>query len=194
MRSNKISVNVKKRNYVVFEPAQKETSSNLQLFFLQSNSYEQHSVKFLGVHIDNSLTWKTHINHVCKKVSKVTGIVFRSCYFLTEKTLLSLYYLLSYCSIVWTSTYPTNLNHIYLRQKRVMRAITKSNYLAHSAPLFSRLRVLDIYQINSFHVGKFMYKYQNRLLPSIFLELFQTSSQIHKYSTRSASDLRPLKC
>ena len=53
---------------------------------------------------------------------------------------------------------------------------------------------LDIYQVNSFHVGKFMYKYQNRLLPSIFLDLFQTSSQIHNYNTRSATSLRPRKC
>ena len=119
--------------------------------------------------------------------------------FLQKKTLLSLYYTLvypyiSYCSTVWTSTYLTNLNHIYLLQKRAVRAITKSDYLAHSAPLFSRLNVLDIYQVNSFHVGKSIYKYQNRLLPSIFLDLFQTSSQIHNYNTRSATSLRPHKC
>ena len=119
--------------------------------------------------------------------------------FLQKKTLLPLYYTLvypyiSYCSTVWTSTYPTKLNRIYLLQKRAVRALTKSNYLAHSAPLFSRLNVLDIYQVNSFHVGKFMYKYQNRLLPSIFLDLFQTSSQIHNYNTRSATSLRPPKC
>ena len=45
----------------------------------------------------------------------------------------------------------------YIQQ--AVRAITKSDYLAHSAPLFSRLNVLDIYQVNSFHFGKFMYKY-----------------------------------
>ena len=159
---------------------------------------EKNSVKFLGVYIDNSLTWKSHINHVRKKCQSI-GVIFRSHFFLTEKSLLSLYYTLvypyiSYCSTVWTSTYPTNLNRIYLLQKRAVRAITKSDYLAHSAPLFSRLNVLDIYQVNSFHVGKFMYKYQNRLLPSIFLDLFQTSSQIHNYNTRSATSLRPHKC
>ena len=60
-------------------------------FFKNQILKEQHFFKFLGVHKDNSLTWKTHINHVCKKASKVTGIIFRSRYFLTEKkTLLSL--------------------------------------------------------------------------------------------------------
>ena len=131
-----------------------------------------------------------------KQMSKSIGVIFRSRFFLTEKTLLSLYYTLvypyiSYGSTVWTSTYPTNLNRIYLLQKRAVRATTKSDYLAHSAPLLSRQKFLDIYQVNSFHVGKFMYKYQNRLLPSIFLDLFQTSSQIHNYNTRSATSLRP---
>ena len=134
-----------------------------------------------------------------KKMSKSIGVIFRSRFFLTEKTLLSLYYTLvypyiSYCSTVWTSTYLTTLNRIYLLQKRAVRAITKSDYLAHSAPLFWRLNVLDIYQVNSFHVGKIMYKYQNRLLPSIFFYLFQTSSQIHNYNTRFATSLRPHKC
>ena len=198
MCSNKLSVNIKKTNYVVFKSAQKKASSDLPLSFNSQILKEKNSVKFLGVYIDNSLTWKSHINHVCKKMSKSIGVIFRSRFFLTEKTLLSLYYTLvypyiSYCSTVWTSTYPTNLNRIYLLQKRAVRAITKSDYLAHSAPLFSRLNVLDIYQVNSFHVGKFMYNYQNRLLPSIFLDLFQTSSQIHNYNTRSATSIRPYK-
>ena len=50
------------------------------------------------------------------------------------------------------------------------------------------------YLSDSFHVGKIMYRYQNRLLSSIFLELFQASSQIHNYNTRSFADLRPHKC
>ena len=160
MRSNKLSVNIKKTNYVVFKSAQKKASSDLPLSFNSQILKEKNSIKFLGVYIDNSLGNPISTMYV-KNVK-----VYR-CYFqislLTEKTPLSLYYTLVYpyisnCSTVWTSTYPTNLNRIYLLQKRAVRAITKSDYLAHSAPLFSQLNVLDIYQVNSFHVGKFMYK------------------------------------
>ena len=131
-------------------------------------------------------------------MSKYIGVVFRSRFFFTEKTLLSLYHTLvypylSYCSIAWISTYPTNLNCIYLLQKRIMRATAKSDYLAHSTPLFLRLNVLDIFQVSSLHVGKFMYKCQNRLLPSVFLILFQTSSQMHNYNARSFTNLRSHK-
>ena len=57
------------------------------------------------------------------------------------------------------------LNRIYCLQKCAMRAITNSDYRAHSAPLFSKLKNLDIYQINTFQVAKFMYCYHNHLLP-----------------------------
>ena len=96
MRSNKLSVDIKKTNYVVFKSAQKKASSDLPLSFNSQILKENNSVKFLGVYIDNSLTWKSHINHVCKKMSKSIGVIFRSRFFLTEKTLLSLYYTLVY--------------------------------------------------------------------------------------------------
>ena len=85
MRSNKLSVNIKKTNYIVFKPAQKKSSSDLQLFFNNQILKEQHSVKFLGVYIDNSLTWKTHINHVCKKCRRLPVLFSDLVSFLQKK-------------------------------------------------------------------------------------------------------------
>ena len=34
--------------------------------------------KFLGIFIDENLTWKYHIEHVCNKVSKSIGIKYKS--------------------------------------------------------------------------------------------------------------------
>ena len=92
MRSNKLSVNMKKTNYFVFKSAQKKALSDLPLSFNSKILKEKNSVKFLGVYIDNSLTWKSHINHVCKNMSKSIGVIIRSRFFLTETILLSLYY------------------------------------------------------------------------------------------------------
>ena len=77
---------------------------------------------------------------------------------------------------------------------RAVRAITHSDFLAHSAQRFNRLEVLDIFQINSFHVAKFVYMHQNRLLSSLFPSLFSYGSDFHSYNTRSASNLRPHSC
>ena len=34
-------------------------------------------VKYLGVYLDNKLSWRTHIDKICKKVSKECGMMCR---------------------------------------------------------------------------------------------------------------------
>ena len=109
-----------------------------------------------------------------------------SCQLALQKTLIYPYIIYWYCT--WSSTYISNLNRIYYLQKRAVWAITNSDYQAHSAPLFSKLGILDIFHINTFEIAKFMFYYRNNLLPLLLLNLFVMNSQIHNYGTRTASN------
>ena len=107
------------------------------------------------------------------KISKTIGIISKSRFFLSSKSLLSLHYslvypYLNYCNIVWASTYPCNLNRLFLLQKRMVRIICGAEHLAHSAPLFHKLNILDIFNINAFLIPCFLYSYHNHLLPDTF--------------------------
>ena len=87
-------------------------------------------VTFLGVILDENLSWKSHISHIASTISKSVGIICRSSPCLTTLALKTLYYSLvypyfQYCIIVWGSTYPTNLNRLNLLQKRVIRIVNK---------------------------------------------------------------------
>jgi hypothetical protein len=77
-------------------------------------------------------------------------------------------------------------------QKRAVGAITNACYGAHTKPLFSQLKLLDIYQINTFYSAKLMFLYHNHLLPSSFHMIFNTGSQMHIYNTRA--DYRTHAC
>ena len=79
-------------------------------------------------------------------------------------------------------------------QKRIVQALTNSDFHAHTAPLFIQLKILDIYKINTFHVAKFMFSYHHRLLPPSFHNLFITSHQVHSYNTRSSNLYRSHLC
>ena len=107
--------------------------------------------KFLGILIDHHLSWKPHISLVSKKIWKSIAIIAKACFYLSSKTLLSLYHsfiypYLTHCNVAWSSTYCSNLNNncIYLLQKHMVQLMTKVNYLSNTAPLFCRLRLLDI--------------------------------------------------
>ena len=108
---------------------------------------------------------------------------------MSSNTKKSLYYTLiypylTYCTTIWSSTYVTNL-------KRAVRAMTNSYHLAPSAPLFAHLNILDIFKVNSLYIAKFIFSYYQRLLPSPFLNLFPTGSQINNYDTRTSAHFRP---
>ena len=127
------------------------------------------------------------------------GIIFRSRFFLSSTTKLTLYYTLIYpyivyCNCAWSSTYVSNLNRIYYLQKRAVRAITNSDYRAHSAPLFSKLVIFRYFPSQYVWNRQIMFYYRNNLLPPLLHNLFVTSSQIHNYGTRTASNYRTHLC
>ena len=62
--------------------------------------------KFLGIIIDEELSWKYHINHILTKVSKMVGIMAKARHHLSLKLLLSLnntmiYTYVTYCKYLF---------------------------------------------------------------------------------------------
>ena len=106
LRCNKLSVNIKKTNYVTFSPSQRKLNLSFSLSFGDQLLIQSNVTKFLGVHLDEHLTWKYHINFVCKQIAKSIGILSRTRFYLSCKTKLTLYYTLiypyiTYCNSTW---------------------------------------------------------------------------------------------
>ena len=152
------------------------------------------SAKFLGVIIDDQLTWTPHIASVSNVISRNTGVLSKLRSFLPSTTLYTLYNTLilpylNYCSIVWARTSTNKLNSMIKAQKRAIRICTGSNPRDHTAPLFAKLRTLTILDINKLQIGIFMYKSCNNLLPDTFSSYFSSVRNIHHYHTRSLNNL-----
>ena len=60
--ANKISLNVKKAEMVIFKSKLKKFEGNLKLKLPGKRLYPTKSVKYLGVKIDTNLTWQYHVN------------------------------------------------------------------------------------------------------------------------------------
>ena len=193
--TNKLSINVKKSNFIIFRPRQNR--QRLDLAFNISN-YSIDRVKeatfFLGVILDEQLTWKSHIHNVARKVSKAIGIIYKSSFCLNNSALRTLYYsliypYLFYCVSVWASTYPSNLRRLITLQKRVVRIMSRTAFDAHTEPLFKNLRILNLMDIYKLQIGKFMYHCKSGLhvLPDSFNDMFLVTRQVHSYGTRSSA-------
>ena len=73
--ANKLSLNLDKTKFMVFSPRQRKIPAEISIAI---NGKEIEKVKqtiFLGVVIDEHLSWKHHIAHVANKISKSIGII-----------------------------------------------------------------------------------------------------------------------
>ena len=85
-------------------------------------------IKYLGVIIDDKITWIPHITYVKNKVSKGIGILFKANNYLNRKALINLYHsyiypYLIYCIEAWGNATNCHLEQLYQIQKKVTRII-----------------------------------------------------------------------
>ena len=191
---NKLSLNISKTHYIIFT-RQKAHASDISINVKNVAIDRVSHTKFLGVVIDEKLNWKYHIDHIRKKLSKCTGILIKARKYLPKECLRNLYFTFAYpyftyCIHVWGKTYSSYLDPIVKIQKRIVRIISHSNYREHSAPLFTKLGILNLNDIYKFSIATFMYKFTTCDLPNVFKGMFIKNRVVHDYSTRQADEFR----
>jgi hypothetical protein len=189
IQCNRLSLNVTKTNYIIFSKS-KVLSANLLPLTINNTVIDRvYSLKFLGIVIDDKLSWSEHIKYIRGKISRSIGMLSCARKNLDRKTLIQLYYAfiypyLSYCIDVWGHCSQQLFFSVFKTQKRALRIISFSKRLAHTEPLFKSFEILPLQAIYILALSKFMYKFYFRLLPSVIDELFQSNNSVHSVPTR----------
>ena len=189
-KANKLFLNLKKTNFMLFKPRQKKYHFPMQICINEQRIEQVKETVFLGVVLDEHLSWKPHISQVPRKISKSIGVINRERFFLPKTCLKTLYYCLVYPYL----QYKTNLCRLVSLQKRVIRIISKSTFDSHSDPIFKELELLKLSDIRQLELGKLMFSLNHSLLPSKFNNYFSLNKQVHSYATRHANDFHLLSC
>ena len=130
-KSNKLSLNVDKTKWLLYHPLSKRQflPQSLPNLLIENICIKREYVtKFLGVFIDENLSWKQHIDIVSSKISKSIGILYKSRDVLSKQCLKQLYFsfihnYVNYANIAWTSTSKSKLERLYRCQKYTARVI-----------------------------------------------------------------------
>ncbi|ELT87915.1 hypothetical protein CAPTEDRAFT_201987 [Capitella teleta] len=127
-----------------------------EVSYLQLNS-----LKFLGIVIDDKLSWSEHIKYIRGKISRSIGMLSCARKNLDRKTLIQLYYAfiypyLSYCIDVWGHCSQQLFFSVFKTQKRALRIISFSKRLAHTEPLFKSFEILPLQAIYILALSKFI--------------------------------------
>lgn len=161
--SNRLTINISKTNAIVYSNRTILNPDNFPIILNNNPVNLVHESKFLGVVIDEKLNFAKHISQITNKISRNIGIFYRIRRFFPIKARLQFYYsfiypYLSYCVIVWGATYNVHLNNLITMQKRMIRLIGDSSFLAHTTPLFYKFSLLKLEDIFRYNVSMYMYK------------------------------------
>ena len=144
----------------------KKIKKKIELRIDNQNICQTESSKFLGLYIDHKLNWKLHISYTAGKIARGVGIIFRAIKCFNNGCMITLYnafilpYLM-YCNQIWGSTYHSNLKKLQVLQNKAVRVVTGSSRRMHVESMYNEYRILRLSEINTYLIGKFMFKMLN---------------------------------
>uniref|UniRef100_A0A8C6M9A3 Reverse transcriptase domain-containing protein n=1 Tax=Nothobranchius furzeri TaxID=105023 RepID=A0A8C6M9A3_NOTFU len=165
---NKLSLNLSKTKYMLFGNNKVNTQIVMNIDGVTIERVNHY--KFLGVIMNDKISWKQHIKHVHNKTVRSISILNKVKHFLDRNILHMLYCALvqpylNYCAEVWGNTYKTTLSPIIILQKKAIRIINKAGYRDHTNNLFLKSRVLKFTDLVQFLTLQIIYKANDKLLP-----------------------------
>jgi len=196
LRANKISLNTTKTEVILFRSKNKPVPYTMNLNLDgHALKFSKH-VKYLGLFLDDNLTWNFHFDHLAAKLRRSNGILSKLRHFVPQSILKTLYYAifhshLSYAVIVWGQSTTQN-SRIGKLQKRCMRILTFSNFDAESAPLFINLGIPTLpHTVTKFNI-QLVHQTLTNLSPEAVTNILNFKTLSHNYRTRN-SDLKLLE-
>ena len=154
---------------------------------------EVREVTFLGIVIDNKLSWAPHLKYITSKAAKGVGILSKLRKSFGSQTMKTVYYSLIYPFITngivfWGSSPAAYIDPLIKIQKRAVRIIVGAQKLAHTNPLFVRHELLKIPDLYIYFLLVFMHNVMNNKVPKHLAAYFCRNREYKTRITRQSDD------
>ena len=196
--ANRLSVNVSKTKYILFSTAQSKLKTKKQTLTLRQNKIEQiECIKFLGVYIQEHLSWSRHINQLISKLGSVLGTVIKVKSLLNKRSLLLLYHSLInsqlfYCILNWCFGNKTLVKRLQGLCYKFVKLVFSFNSSSTVCDIMKENKLLTIDQLLAKELIVFMFKQKNNKKTIAFKDVFTKNES--KYNTKNKSIFIPKKC
>ena len=194
MKANKLTINATISSALVITPEAKTATQKPKIVRGGLPIAVNSNVKYLGLWIDENLKFDIHLKFVERKIACAVGILNKlKCYF-PKETLLQLYHALIYPHLlyaipIWGSTYKSYLHKISIFQNKPVKIVTQTKWNSSANSSYTNLKVLKLYKLYLYEVGKIMYNLYHKQHPYNLNQYFSKSNFRHSRPTRCSSSL-----
>lgn len=172
--SNDLAVNPSKTNQLTYGRRKEEIST------IPEVEQSEHT-KFLGLMIDNDVSWNQHVDTVINKLNSALFVIKRIIHISDPHTAKVAYHALFECHInyglaAWGGTTATNLQKVLVLQKRAIRTLAGLSFRDSCRGAFTSLKILTVIAL-----------YIKEVVLFVDREQTQRSAALHRHNTRHAA-------
>ena len=188
---NKLKLNISKCEFLLVGSRHRIKKVDHELTVSLDGKYFRRvtNAKYLGVVIDQYLDWNDHVKYIKSKVVKCLYFLKRIRQYISKNDALTFYKTIiqchfDYCDVVWNNTGISNLEQLFLLQKRALKVILSVSRRYPTDELFCQLKVDRIAQRFQMRTILFMQKILYGTVPPYISRRFH--QQVTHYVTRKS--------
>ena len=185
-----MTLNTEKSTFTIFKSSRKNVP-NLpdSLEFLNHEIKRTPYIKFLGLTLDENLSWNQHIEELCNKLKSLFHVFYNIRNYVKKEEIQAIYYALVYSRIkyginIYGQAGSTKMLKIQTLQNQLLKVLYEKKYRYPTEKLHKELNLLLVNDIANQELLTFVHNYYSDSLPPVFDNYFDPFD--HPYNTRYA--------
>lgn len=196
LNNNGLHINTNKTKFMVIQNKYNliETENQPDIVINNSKIEQVREIKYLGVIIDENLSFSNHAVYITNKISKKVNLLRRIGKDLTPWARSTIYKTiilphLNFCSTILFLLNNSELDILQKKQNIAMRFILGCDRRTNRKIMLDNLNFLSVRQVIILNTMVFIYKLLHRMLPEHLLDNCTFVRDVHDYNTRSRDNL-----
>jgi hypothetical protein len=189
---SKLALNINKTKFMIITHKKKIDYDNVIIKIGENIVERVHEIKYLGIIIDDKLTFNSHMKYIQRKLYYKLAMMRRISGKLNAHTKIMLYNSLvaphfDYCSSILFCLPQSKINELQKIQNKFMRNILKVNKYARIKFMLDALKFQSVNQRLAFNSLKLLYKIENGMAPNYLKKLMKKNKSKYTYNLRRKS-------
>ena len=189
-KANKMTLNTDKTSFIIFKSKYLHIPNiPNEIKFLNTKINRAEQVKFLGITLDENLSWDTHINEICNKLKALFHVFYSIRDYLSKEDIKTIYYTLIYSRIKYGITIfghdcKSKVKKLQTLQNQLLKVLSHKNYRYSTEQLHNEFKLMTVENITKHETLTFVHKFIYNCLPPVFKEYFKPLNHIHDTRNR----------
>ena len=190
---NRLALSLEKSHFLIFHSKRKKIDDNIEKLQFGNNSIPRaYSTKYIGMTIDENLSWDLHINGILKSLYRYYSLFYHMRHFVNHQLIRTIYYSCVYSRIqygieVFGMCNSGLINKLQVIQNKLLRILGSKDRYYSTHALHKEFDILTVLGIRNMLILKFVYNCVNGDPVDAFKNYFKRPS--HSYGTSQAGNL-----